>query len=133
MCTFIQLHIVSTNSTELRMIQLSQRKSTDCAKHRSQANSFKVKKIVAAFRGIHVSPAKHSFARLPRKCDYWTDRHTDGWTDRQRDRRRKKLSLCAAMLRRRHNKMIRQVFKIAMLFLCFPQMVFILYSFCYLL
>ena len=26
-------------------------------------------KIVAAFRGMHVSPAKHSYAWLPRKCD----------------------------------------------------------------
>ena len=55
--------------------------------------------IVAAFRGMHdiVSPAKHSYAWLPRKCDYWTD----AWTDRQTDRRRTKWSLCAAMLRRR--------------------------------
>ena len=41
--------------------------------------------IVAAFRGMHVSPAKHSYAGLPRKCDYWTDtetdRRTDAWTD----------------------------------------------------
>ena len=29
--------------------------------------------VVAAFRGMHVSPAKHSNAWLPRKCDYWTD------------------------------------------------------------
>ena len=45
----------------------------------------KVQNIVAAFRGMHVSPAKHSFAWLPRKCDYRTDRHkhrrTDGRTD----------------------------------------------------
>ena len=33
-------------------------------------------KIVAAFQGMHVSPAKHSYAWLPRKCDYWTDRQT---------------------------------------------------------
>ena len=33
--------------------------------------------IVAAFRGMHVSPAKHSYAWLPRKCDYRTDRQTD--------------------------------------------------------
>ena len=43
--------------------------------------------IVAAFRGMHVSPAKHSYAWLPRKCDYRTDtrtdRQTDGRTDRQ--------------------------------------------------
>ena len=48
-------------------------------------------KIVAAFRGMHVSPAKHSYAWLPRKCYYRTDR------------RRTKWSLCAAMLHRRHN------------------------------
>ena len=64
--------------------------------------------IVAAFRGMHVSPAKHSFAWLPRKFDYWTDRRTDGHTDRQTDRRtdirRTKWSPCATMLRRRHKK-----------------------------
>ena len=39
-------------------------------------------KIVAAFRGMHVSPAKHSYmyAWLPRKCDRRTDRRTDGQT-----------------------------------------------------
>ena len=42
--------------------------------------------------------AKHSYAWLPRKCDYPTDRHTD----RQTDRHQTKWSLCAAMLRRRH-------------------------------
>ena len=31
-----------------------------------------------------------------------TTGQTHGWTDRQTDRRRRKLSLCAAMLRRRH-------------------------------
>ena len=34
-------------------------------------------KIMAAFPGMHVSPAKHRYAWLPRKCDYLTDRHTD--------------------------------------------------------
>ena len=38
--------------------------------------------IGAAFRGMHVSPVKHSYARLPRKCDYWTDRQ-DTRMDRQ--------------------------------------------------
>ena len=38
-------------------------------------------KIVAAFRGMHVSPAKHSFG----KCDRRTDRRTDRQTDRQTD------------------------------------------------
>ena len=39
------------------------------------------KNIVAAFRGMHVSPAKHSYAWLSRKCDYRTDRHTHTQTD----------------------------------------------------
>ena len=55
------------------------------------------RKIVAAFRGMHVSPAKHSFGKCDRKVwqtDRQTDRHTDG--------RRTKWSLCVAMLRRRH-------------------------------
>ena len=39
--------------------------------------------IVAAFWGMHVSPAKHSYARLPRKCDYQTDRHTHTHRHRQ--------------------------------------------------
>ena len=34
-------------------------------------------KIVTAFRGMHVSHVKHSYAWLSRKCDYLTDRHTD--------------------------------------------------------
>ena len=33
--------------------------------------------MVAAFRGVHVSPAKHSYALLPRKCDYRTDSRMD--------------------------------------------------------
>ena len=37
--------------------------------------------IVAAFQGMHVSPAKHSYAWLPRKCDRQTDRQTEGQTD----------------------------------------------------
>ena len=62
------------------------------------------KNIVAAFRGIHVSPAKQSYAWLPRKFDYRTDGQTDRHTDRRTDGRRTKWSLCAAMLRRRHNE-----------------------------
>ena len=41
--------------------------------------------IVAAFQGMHVSPAKHSYAWLPRKCYYWTDRQMDRQTDGQTD------------------------------------------------
>ena len=37
--------------------------------------------LVALFQGMHVSPVKHSYAWLPRKCDYWTDRWTDTQTD----------------------------------------------------
>ena len=36
----------------------------------------KIKKIVAAFRGMHVLPAKHSYVWLRRKCDYPTNRQT---------------------------------------------------------
>ena len=54
-------------------------------------NEKEVKNIVAAFQGMHMWPAKHSYAWLPKKCDYRTDGRT-------------KWSLCAAMLRRRHNK-----------------------------
>ena len=47
---------------------------------------FFVYNIVAAFRGMHVSPAKHSYAWLQRKCDYRTDTQMDGRTDaRQSD------------------------------------------------
>ena len=56
--------------------------------------------IVAAFWGIHLLPAKHSYARLPRKCDYRTDRHTDGRTVRCRTN----WIQCAAMLRKWYNK-----------------------------
>ena len=54
---------------------------------------------------MHVSPVKHGYAWLPRNCDYRTDTHshTDRQTDGQTDRRQTKWSLCAVMLRRRHN------------------------------
>ena len=39
---------------------------------------------MAAFRGMHVSPAKHSSGGV---TDGRTDRRTDGRTDRQTDRR----------------------------------------------
>ena len=32
-----------------------------------------INKVMAAFRGMHVSPVKQSYAWLPRKCDYQTD------------------------------------------------------------
>ena len=34
---------------------------------------------------MHVSPAKHSYTWLPRKCDYRTDTRTDRQKDRQTD------------------------------------------------
>ena len=43
---------------------------------------------------MHVSPEKHSYVWLPRKCDYRRDGRTD--------RRRTKWSLCATLLHRRH-------------------------------
>ena len=66
--------------------------------------SYTIEKIVSAFQGMHVSHAKHSYAWLPRKCDYRTDTRTDRQTDGRTDRCRTTWSLCAAMLRRRHNK-----------------------------
>ena len=38
------------------------------------------KNIVAAFHKMHISPAKHSYVWLPRKCDYRTDAQTHGQT-----------------------------------------------------
>ena len=55
---------------------------------------------------MHVSPAKHRYAWLPKECDYWTDTRTDRWTDR----RWTKWSLCAAMLHRRHKNVFLYIF-----------------------
>ena len=49
---------------------------------------FIYKNIVAAFRGMHVLPAKHSSGgvtdgRTDRRTERQTDRQTDGRTDRQ--------------------------------------------------
>ena len=58
------------------------------------------KKKVAAFRGMHVSPAKHSFGKCDRQTDRQRDGRTDGQTDRQTDDRQSdpfvSLSLCFA-------------------------------------
>ena len=64
-------------------------------KHNIQ-NGTSIINIVAAFRGMHVSPAKHSYAWLPRKCDYRTDRQTDRQTDGRTDRQTldKVISMC---------------------------------------
>ena len=35
---------------------------------------------MAALQGMHVSPAKHSYVWLPRKCDYRTETQTDRQT-----------------------------------------------------
>ena len=48
----------------------------------TNSKQFSQKKILAAFRGMHVSPVKHSFG----KCDRRTDRQTDRRTDRQTDK-----------------------------------------------
>ena len=63
---------------------------------------------MAAFQWMHLSPVKHRYVWLPRKCDYRKDRHADG----RRDRRRTKWSLCAAMLRRRQNKYPTQLWNV---------------------
>ena len=56
-------------------------------------------KIVAAFRGMHVSPAKHSYASVTDgQTDRRTDRQMDGQTGRQTDDGQSDpyLSLCFA-------------------------------------
>ena len=63
---------------------------TDDGSEASTWSILLILKIVAAFQGMHVSPAKHSYAWLPRKCDYQTDRRQTKW------------SLCAAMFCRWH-------------------------------
>ena len=41
------------------------------------AKVYNYKKIVSAFRGMHVSPAKHSFGKCDRRTDRQTARQTD--------------------------------------------------------
>ena len=50
---------------------------TKCKHEARHMINFKLFDIVAAFRGMHVSPAKQSYMWLPRKCDYRTDAQTD--------------------------------------------------------
>ena len=50
---------------------------TDILEKWKKKISMKRQKKVAAFRGMHVSPAKQSYVWLPRKCDYRTDRRTE--------------------------------------------------------
>ena len=56
--------------------------------------------IVAAFWGVHVSPAKNSYAWL------YQESVTTGQTHGQTDRHRTKWSLCAAMLCRQHKNSV---------------------------
>ena len=60
-------------ATRYRMIVLAV--SNNCIYN--QEKWFHVKNIVAAFRGMHVSPAKHSFGKCDRKV-WQTDGQTDG-------------------------------------------------------
>ena len=73
------------------MISLTKRRATVCSVLCSQGEDVKQtitqrltdahdnRKIVAAFRGMHVSPAKHSFGKCDRKV-WQTDRQTNGQT-----------------------------------------------------
>ena len=58
---------------------------------------------MAAFKGMHVSPAKHNDEKggkmTSSKCDYRTDTQAD-----RPNRHRNKLFLCTAMFRRQSNK-----------------------------
>ena len=66
----------------LTLTDLYQLKVVCCNKSQVKASDhLRSKKIVAAFRGMHVSPAKHSFGKCDRKCDRGMDRQTDGRTD----------------------------------------------------
>ena len=56
--------------------------------------------IVAHSKECMCRLRKTSYAWLPRKCDHCTDPRTDRWTNICQT----KWSLCAAMLRKRHNK-----------------------------
>ena len=71
----------------------------NCTTSSTQATSQDDNKV-AAFQGMHVLPAKHSYECLPLESvtTGQTDRHTG------RDRRQTRWSLCAAMLRRRLDK-----------------------------
>ena len=98
-CETVKLIVWSSLVTCIKLIHISDSTSETFLKLRINCiNDINYKSIVAAFQGMHVSPAKHSFVWLPRKCDYRTDTQTDGRTDRCRT----KWSLCAAMLRKRH-------------------------------
>ena len=48
-------------------------------KHHKETKAIQQAKIVAAFRGMHVSPAKHSFRKCDRKV--WDGRTDDGQSD----------------------------------------------------
>ena len=50
--------------------------------------------IVASFRGMHASPTKHSYAWLPIKCDYRTNRQTDTLTGTDRKTPDKVIHMC---------------------------------------
>ena len=93
---------VEVEKTIFRSEVAKRKRRTEITKRRSSSlfrGGVENANIVAAFRGIHVSPAKHSSGSV---IDGRTDRQTDGQTDRQTDRRRTKWSLCVAMLRRLH-------------------------------
>ena len=69
------------------------------------------------FQGMYVLPAKHSYAWLPRKCDYWTDRHSDRRTDPGQSDPYVTyivhIIVCAAMLCRWHNKSCQKTMTLA--------------------
>ena len=83
------------------LLQHVQCTATTCTAGRASLwqGEFLWKKIVAAFWGMHVSPAKHSSASV---TDGQTDIQTDRQTDGRTDRRRTKWFLCVPMLCRWH-------------------------------
>ena len=65
------------------LIELDTSPSLDTVKQYDTSSDnkyYQLWKIVAAFRGMHMLPAKHSYTWLPRKCDCGTDRRMDRQT-----------------------------------------------------
>ena len=88
LCQICRTWIISPHATSKLVMQhpcqVSFQSMQRC--RRSWKDKLKYVDIVAAFQGMHLSPAKHSYAWLPRKRDYHksvTTRQTDRQTDRQ--------------------------------------------------
>ena len=85
----LYLYYVEINSYTKFQVNITKDKIEKSGKlNFAKDNNSSNNNIVATFRGMHVSIAKHSYALLPRKYDY--QRVTIGQTDTHKDRRRTK-------------------------------------------